>query len=95
MDPEAKARALLSKALERKWDNTARRVAEGKGGWIMQAVVGVLAEQIKDYDLLKARYDALVANQAASRSRLQKMLLTEAEEVDRLRKLLASSDQTA
>lgn len=88
MKAEDKARARLSAALEKKWDETARRVANGRGGWIMRAVVQVLAEEIEAHDALRARYDALAANQAASRDRLLKMVMTEAEEVDRLRSLL-------
>ncbi|WP_343684131.1 hypothetical protein [Asticcacaulis sp.] len=88
MKAEDTARERLSAALEKKWDDTARRVANGKGGWIMRAAIKVLAEQIEEHDRLKARYGALIANQAASRDRLQRMLLTEAEEVERLRALL-------
>jgi hypothetical protein len=95
MGATEKARERLATALVNKWDDTARRVAEGKGGWIMQAVVRVLAEQIEEHDQLKARYDTLVANQAASRDRLQRMLLTEAEEVDRLRSLLDQRETPA
>jgi hypothetical protein len=90
-----KARAHLAAALERKWDDTSRLVAEGKGGWQMKAAVNVLADHISAYEDLLSRYQTLVANQAASRSRLQKMLLTEAEEVERLRSLLAERSNAA
>ncbi|WP_343683992.1 hypothetical protein [Asticcacaulis sp.] len=90
-----KARARLAAALQRKWDDTARRAAAGKGGWVVQAAVRVLAEQIEEFETLKSRYENMLVNQAAARERLQKMVLIEAEEVDRLRSLLAERDNAA
>lgn len=82
-----RARELLASGLKGKWNDAARRVAAGGVGWEREAIA-VLAQQIEANGALQARFDALLANHAQCRARLEAMFMAEAEENERLRALL-------